>query len=139
MKKLLKLINWDVLGLYLALIAFWVWVFLALGSLAFGADWDKTDKTLFAITVSASAVDTLQTKDIFGDPNRTEVNPIINGGVDLIGEGFIPLYFIGVSALQWWIADNLSPKNRKIFLGIVSTIEVGVVSRNAYLGVGLKF
>jgi hypothetical protein len=133
LKKLFKMIHWDVL-IVVFLIIFWVC------SAAFGAEsWDKTEKGLMALAVSAYAIDTLQTSYIISDDSYDEINPIISNGVDLTGKSFIPLYFIGVIALEYWIADHLSHKNRKIFLGIVTALEIGVISRNAYIGVGLKY
>ena len=86
--------------------------------------WSKKDKALYAGFAGLNAVDTYQTFDALDDPNKKELNPLMQskGGVlvvKLVGMGVI-----------YWIADRY-PEQRTEILGTCDGVMGGVVLWNS--------
>jgi len=112
-------------------------VALALSTFAAQADeWTTEQKTIAAVGMTATVIDYGQTRYIASKPYLHEYNPIMGRHPS---NGRIAANFIIMPLLAYVIADNLSSEHRTMFLYTVSTIEVGMVGRNAYLGFGVKF
>jgi len=101
----------------------WLVVSMALLAGCF-ANWSKKDRALFWGFAGLNAVDTWQTFDAFDDPDKRELNPIMQSKgsvvvVKLIGMGVI-----------YWIADA-NPKHRTAILGACDGVMSGVVLWNS--------
>jgi hypothetical protein len=101
--------------------------------------WDSVDKLLFGSLITLTTIDYLQTSYIFEHDEYYETNPIINNGVDRIGAPFVPLYFAIGCILHYLISDHLSPKYRKVYLGIWCIIQYSYVGYNNKQGIGFSF
>jgi len=103
--------------------------------------WDIPDKILFSFLVSFHVIDSLQTSYIFNHPERyREENPIIKKGVDQIGKGFIPLYFIGFTGLEFLVINDMkSSLMRKTTLFLFNINAFSFVANNYDIGIGLNF
>jgi len=86
--------------------------------------WNKKDKALYMGFVGLNAVDTYQAFDAFDDPNKKELNPLMQnkGSVVLIK-------LIGLGAI-YWLADKY-PAQRTEILGACDGVMTGVVLWNA--------
>ena len=102
------------------------------------AGWTKTDKTLLTINGVLMTIDMLQTADIYRHSEYYEVNPIIDGGVNRFGTGFIPVYFAGSFGVQYLIADQLKSW-RPWFLSGTAAVSAGLVIHNNSIGLEVGF
>lgn len=102
-------------------------------------DWDYIDKSLLGILVLSHTIDCFQTRYIFDDPNRGELNPIIRNGVNEHGIGFVPVYFLASTLIGALIADWMPSDYRKPWLGIWVGSSLSTTYRNHVLGVRLRF
>lgn len=102
-------------------------------------EWDLEDKILFGITTGLLVIDYSQTKYIYNHEGYYENNPIISWGTDRFDEKFIPFYFGASIAGSWIITDKLSPRLRKLFLGILIAVQTVVIGDNYFIGVGFSF
>ena len=86
--------------------------------------WNKKDKALFCGFIGLNAMDTIQTFDAFDDPNKKELNPLMQskGSVVL-------LKLIGIGAI-YWFADTY-PGSRTKILGACDGVMTGVVVWNS--------
>lgn len=115
-------------------------IILLLTSPVSAEDWDTVEKTMFGTLLTMKAIDCLQTSDIYDHPDKYyEINPIINWGVEEFGKKFIPIYFVGSSYLSYLITDKVFPKYKKETLGILNTIQLGVIYYNHTAGLSLSF
>ena len=103
------------------------------------AQWDKTEKTMFIAHSTIRAVDMLQTNDIYHKDEYHELNPMIDWGVNQMGTKFIPIWFVGIGVVEYILLDQLSHNNRKIGLGALTALGLGVVCHNNSIGLGLNF
>lgn len=101
--------------------------------------WDPEDQVLMGITVTAGAIDVLQTSWIFAHDDFDDFNPILNAGVDRYGTEFIPAYFVASGLITYGIAGILDGKARTTFLSITSILESACVINNEMVGVGYSF
>lgn len=101
------------------------------------AEWDNIDRALFTSHVALQVTDALQTnyvrqhQDQFAETNSLYGNPPNMGLV------------IGVKALliggSYWLVRDMSSYDRKLVLSVLNVIEVGIVARNASIGVRVGF
>ncbi|MFV2081356.1 MAG: hypothetical protein ACC669_05780 [bacterium] len=96
--------------------------------------WDITDRALLISTAALWYIDYQQTMQIVEDENRYELNPFLgeNPSKDRVN-----LHFAGSFALNYYIADKLSSKNRKTYLTLMIMLESAVINHN--VEVGIKF
>jgi len=100
-----------------------------------GEKWDKADKVLFGSFLVFDAIDYFQTKEICNNPKFEERwNPIIKKYGD---KSVLPVFAIGAIG-TYFIADWLKPDNRKIFLGIMSGLEINAAYHNYKVGIKFK-
>ena len=102
-------------------------------------DWDKIDKGLGIGLLTLNIVDILQTNYIYDHEEYNETNVNISKGVEVLGDTFVLAYFAVASIVEYWIADRLDSKGRKVFLGIASLLQLGYVSNNITVGIGFSF
>jgi len=108
---------------------------LLLPSLAFGGDWDKTEKALYSSYFALEVADCLQTRDIMSNPKYREMNPIIRG----VGYKYAVPYSVIEALGVAYLSDKLPHKWRKGFLILATGINVYCVSHNYHIGVKFKF
>lgn len=102
-------------------------------------DWDTTERIMFAANSVVRTVDMLQTNDIFHNDEYHENNPFLNFGVDTIGTGFVPVWFIGMTFIEYLLLNNLSHDHRKIWLGLATIFSAGLVMNNNSIGLRMNF
>ena len=110
-----------------------IFMILLLSGCATIRPWDKTEKIMLGVALSAQAVDTAQTYNFLSNPcGLREGNPLIKDTNDLI-----QLKVVG-NALILGTCHLLPHKARKWALGIWSTIGVGTVLWNYNKGATIK-
>lgn len=103
---------------------------------AHAEDWTTEQKVLSATLAAAVAADYGQTRSIAHRPGCWEYNPILGRHPS---ETRINVYFVAVPLLAYALLDNVSSEHRTIALRVLTSVEVAVVGRNAYLGYGMRF
>ena len=100
--------------------------------------WDTTDKVLGTTVVALQIVDWGQTRYLAKHPELGfyENNKLLG---DHPSVGRVDVYFPALIVGTWLIADWLSPPNRKLFLGVVTVVNVAVTSRNRSIGLKVAF
>jgi len=99
--------------------------------------WDTTDKALAGVALTALAVDWGQTRYIAQHPEKyKELNGFLGNHPSVKRvDTYFPVVIIG----GYFLADYLSSENRKLLLGIVAVVEIGVTARNRHIGVKIAF
>ena len=94
---------------------------------------------MFVATQAVRTIDMMQTSYIFSHAAFYEINPILVGGVSVLGPLFVPIYFIAVGIAQYLILDQIEdPVNRKVVMGAIGVVSVGLVYHNNAIGLGLS-
>ena len=88
------------------------------------ANWSKKDKALFWGFAGLNAVDTYQTFDTLDDPDKKELNPLMQSKASVV---VVKLIGIGVI---YYLADKY-PKYRTTILGTCDGAMGGIVLWNA--------
>lgn len=102
-------------------------LFLCLSISGCFTGWNKKDKALYLGFVGLSAVDTYQTFDAFDDPEKKELNVLMQNKTSVVA---IKLLALGVI---YWVADKC-PKQRTQILGVCDGTMTGVVLWNSQVG-----
>ena len=124
--RLGRLATWFTLGLFLGGFAVYA-----------RADWDTTDKALGAAAVTTLVIDWGQTRSIAKNPSQYyETNSLLGQHPSMSA---VNLHFSAAILGTLLIGNYLSPSNRKIFLGTITTVEFLTVGRNNALGIGISF
>ena len=108
---------------------------LLIPSLAFGGDWDKTEKVLYSSYLALEIADCLQTRDIMSNPEYKEINPIIRE----VGYKYVIPYSAIEALGVAYLSDKLPHKWRKGFLILATSVNIYCVSHNYHIGVKFKF
>ena len=100
-------------------------------------DWSGTSQALGTVALGATLADWSQTRYIarHADSYR-ELNPTLPSHPSV---GQVDAHFAGGIFLGAVIANWLPEDYRKVFLGSVAVIEVGVVAHNHSIGVQMRF
>ena len=116
-------------------------IILLFPSILYAQDkWDTPEKILTSTLITTRIIDCRQTNYIFDHLEKYyETNMIINKGVDKIGKIFIPIYFTSYTIFDLHIANKLSSKHRKTYLGVINLISIGYISNNFSIGIKLQF
>ena len=102
-------------------------------------EWDTTEKTMFATNQAIRTIDMMQTSYIFANAAFHEINPILVAGVSVLGPLFVPIYFVGVGIAEYLILDQIeNPTYRKVAIGALTAVSVGLVYHNNAIGIGLS-
>jgi hypothetical protein len=105
-----------------------------------GENWDAVDKSLFGTYLIFNAADISQTIDICGNYGvNMEYNPIVKWEYNRFGKAGLYGDLIISTIGAYLIADWLTPKKRKVFLTIISYVEVSAVKHNYYAGMKFRF
>lgn len=113
---------------------------LALASPALALDWDTTEKVMFGSYLGLSLLDAYQSSH-FPD-HVTEGNPIISG---LFGDHpemwEMVLFKAGIAGVLYLLVDKAldTHKARKIALGMMATMQLGVCISNEVVSGGIAF
>ena len=106
-------------------------------TIALAEPWDATDRALGVAAVSALVIDWGQTRDIVKRPHDYEErNPLLGKHPSM---GRVNLICAGSIAATLLTADWLTSKNRKIFLGTITAIELTVIGHNKNIGLRVSF
>lgn len=109
---------------------------LLLPSLAFAGDWDKTDKILYGSYLSLEVVDCLQTRYAMNRPDQfSERNQLIEkvGAKNVVAYSAVEV--LGVL----WLSDKISPKYRKGFLVLATSVNIWCIRHNYKAGIKFRF
>jgi len=90
--------------------------------------WKPRDQGLFASYTAFNAIDIMQTREIFSNPDYYEVNPT------LTKENHIPL-MVGTNLLLYFIIDLLPDKYRTYFLVPAVLFKGGLIYHNYNMGI----
>ena len=89
-----------------------------------GCSWSKRDVGLFAGYTVLNAVDILQTREVFNNPELDEkINPV------LTKENYLPV-MIGFNILLYFIMDRLPGKYRTVFISPILGATAACVYHN---------
>ncbi len=88
--------------------------------------WDSTDKALLGVLTVTSAADAYTTMEGM-DQGLRELNPILGSHPS---DAEIALFTAGVVLGGWYLAQHMEPKDRKMFLTILSFIKGGAALHN---------
>jgi len=111
-------------------------LFISTPAIAFDK-WDKTDIILLSASTVALAIDWRQTRRIAEQPDRFfEINPILGRHPSL---SQVDMYFMVSLIVNVGVAHILPSKWRKIFLGAMTMWEVGFVTHNNNIGLGISW
>lgn len=104
-------------------------------SCAEAAEWDTTDKALFAGLVTLQVVDTLQTNEIKKHQDQfRETNPLYGNPPNMAQVVAVKTLITGA---VYYVAKD-SP-NRKLILGVADALMLSVVLNNYSVGVRINF
>jgi hypothetical protein len=112
-------------------------LFLALIGTANAEPWDTTDKVLGITSTTLLIVDWGQTRYIAKHPELYQENNVILGKHPSVGR--VNAYFGTVIVGNLLLADWLSTRNRKLWLGTVTAVELVVTAHNRNIGIKLSF
>lgn len=127
----------DFEGMLMAACIILVLVLMLLPKSCYADDWSTTDKAFAAAALVPTLADWSQTRYIARHPDEfRELNPTMPSHPS---SSQVDAHFAGGIVLGAVIADWLPSDYRKIFLGSVAAIEIGVVSHNYEIGVKTRF
>jgi hypothetical protein len=98
-------------------------------------EWSKLGKSLFTAFTVLNVAEILQTRYIFESDDFEEANPVMES----LGKDGTTAVMVGLNVVAYFVADAFGKEARPWFLGTITTIKVGCVGYNAYLGVGFEF
>ena len=97
--------------------------------------WSKEDRNLYLFFSATHSIDTLQTREILDNPNRSEMNPILKN----MSPNEATITMLAGLGLVYLVADLLPEKYRTPFLFGSTAISVWGVANNFSHGVQFKF
>lgn len=101
------------------------------------AEWDSIDKALFTGQIVLQAVDIAQTNYIRQHPDQfKEANPLYGNPPNM---GRVIIFKAALVGGIYWLVKDMPSADRKLVLGVVDVIQLGIVGRNVSLGVGVSF
>jgi hypothetical protein len=87
--------------------------------------------------MTAHVIDWAQTREIAARPEKwREYNPLLGYRPDMAK---VNRYFVLAPLLGWLVLDRVDSSTRTTALKVVTAVEVGMVARNAYLGINTRF
>lgn len=102
---------------------------------AHAAEWDTTDKALFAGLVTLQAVDALQTNEIKKHPDQFhETNRLYGDPPNMVTVVAAKTLLVG--GVYYMVKDS---PNRKLYLGVLDALSLSVVLHNYNVGVRISF
>ena len=100
-------------------------------------EWDAKNAAMFAASNAALVGDYLQTRHIAKNPDQfREINPILGPHPSVHD---VNKHFLASALLNYLVANNLSPKNRNLWLAGVGILEGAFVGRNIQTGIKFDF
>jgi len=99
--------------------------------------WTSADTNRELVYASFHVMDWAQTRNISRNPDKWyETNALLGRHPST---DKVDLYFLLTWVGHYLVADNLSPRNRKLFQNVTILLEAGYVTHNLSLGVNIKF
>lgn len=89
--------------------------------------YDNTDKMLMASMVATQIADGHTTSRALENPNNMEANPLLGRNPS---DSQIIITKVIATGIILWLASKMEPKQRKLTLGVVSTLTGAVAIRN---------
>jgi len=114
-------------------------------------NWDRTDAALGAAALTATVIDWSQTRYVAKNPcphaggGSACTDPYREAGLarHFIGEyptvGKVDRYFAGVVVVGGLVAHALPSDYRKVFLGLITVMEINVTTQNRRIGLRMEF
>lgn len=114
-------------------------LFLATGAVrdARAEPWDNVDLFLGATTTAALIADWGQTRYAAQHPDEFKEKNRILGEHPSVAR--VNVYFATYVVGALLVADWLTPDNRKLFLGVITVVEISAVKHNRSIGVKFSF
>ena len=101
------------------------------------ADWDNTDRALFGGFVALQVADGLQTNEIRKHPDRFRETNRLYGDPPQMGR-VLAVKAVATGALYWLVRD-MPGVDRKVLLGALDAVYVGIVAHNYTVGIRIGF
>lgn len=100
-------------------------------------DWTTTEKAMFGSFVTLQVIDTAQTWKIKDNQDQwVEANPLFGKDPNMAAVIGLKAVFVGG---VYWLAKDASHAERKLLLGVVNALYLGVVGHNYSIGLKLGF
>ena len=103
----------------------------------FADEWTTADTKREAVYLTLHTLDWAQTREIARNPDKWHEQNAILGKHPSVSQ--VDRYFIATGALQFAVAYYLPAEYRKAFQYITTGIEIGAVTHNLSIGIGVRF